>query len=600
MKRFFLFLLAFVLFTGTAAAQDAVAFASGDYTYTILDDGTVCLKEYFGKKTSLTIPAEIDGKPVTAIGDWAFEECEDLTEVTIPDSVRKVGANPFAGTSVSIRVSPEHPWLEVIDGVLFEKETKRLISYPCESKQSKYAIPQGTRQIGNDAFVYCERLKEITIPDGVTSIGTNAFFCCERLKTITIPDGVTTIGTNAFYGCESLTSVTIPDSVTAIGSSAFERCMKLKTITIPDGVASIGERAFAFCGKLKTVTIPASVTSMGDDVFVGCDRLTITDNRIQDERPAAEISHQVPKKDAASAEDRSDPAWLLAHYMKSAWNEMDSPYLTVIRRTQNGYLDDCVLAVAMYDPNTGALGIFAEENIVSDGCEYYWHCNGVESYEVELVSPEPVAGFALFMLRDQEEETDIPIDIPYAAYPHAGEKMTAHYYVFDEEKQMLLAKSGTLQATECEIKDYYLVTRLGGSDPSRMEYAYAEYTYAAMNGPLQDGIVGVIVNEEGGVCGVSTAAKAGYFVCPLAPDDWEETDAVREEDKQPAPTSPTSPTGGNDREKCSICGGRGKCYKCFGTGKVRVWAGNNYEMVDCNASFCWHGDCSQCDGKGYK
>ena len=223
--------------------------------------------------TRVTIPDS-----VTSIGDCAFSLCDSLTSITIPDSVEQIGTNPFTVCSAlkSISVSPEHPYFATIDGVLFRKADKALISYPAGISSSTYTIPQGITAIGDSAFYYCDSLTSVSIPDSVTSIGDNAFYFCESLTSVTIPDSVTAIGDSAFSYCDSLTSVSIPDSVTAIGDEAFYSCSSLTSVNIPDSVTSIGDRAFSYCDSLTSVSIPDSVTSIGDYAFGDCSNLTLT------------------------------------------------------------------------------------------------------------------------------------------------------------------------------------------------------------------------------------------------------------------------------------------------------------------------------------
>ena len=223
--------------------------------------------------TRVTIPDS-----VTSIGDCAFSLCDSLTSITIPDSVEQIGTNPFTVCSAlkSISVSPEHPYFATIDGVLFRKADKALISYPAGISSSTYTIPQGITAIGDSAFYYCDSLTSVSIPDSVTSIGDNAFYFCESLTSVTIPDSVTAIGDSAFSYCDSLTSVSIPDSVTAIGDEAFYSCSSLTSVNIPDSVTSIGDRAFSYCDSLTSVSIPDSVTAIGDYAFGDCSNLTLT------------------------------------------------------------------------------------------------------------------------------------------------------------------------------------------------------------------------------------------------------------------------------------------------------------------------------------
>ena len=221
--------------------------------------------------TRVTIPDS-----VTSIGDCAFSLCDSLTSITIPDSVEQIGTNPFTVCSAlkSISVSPEHPYFATIDGVLFRKADKALISYPAGISSSTYTIPQGITAIGDSAFYYCDSLTSVSIPDSVTSIGDNAFYFCESLTSVTIPDSVTAIGDSAFSYCDSLTSVSIPDSVTSIGDEVFYSCSSLTSVNIPDSVTSIGDRAFCYCDSLTSVSIPDSVTAIGNRAFYYCDSLT--------------------------------------------------------------------------------------------------------------------------------------------------------------------------------------------------------------------------------------------------------------------------------------------------------------------------------------
>ncbi|MBR3765521.1 MAG: leucine-rich repeat domain-containing protein [Clostridia bacterium] len=259
MKKLLLALLAVVLLLAACAlAEDApIVYTSGDFQYILLEDGTAEITGYSGKAAELTIPAELDGHTVTSladssiafcrklitvtipdtvvsIADHAFASCRKLTTVSIPDSVLFVGANPFASCDMltDIIVSPDHPTLAIIDGVLFSKTDKTLICYPTTLPDSTYAVPQGICSIGSYAFQNCDSLISITLPDTIVFIDDDAFSACNNLATVNLPDGVTSIGESAFSFCTSLTSLNIPENVTAIGADAFLACSAL-TITVP-------------------------------------------------------------------------------------------------------------------------------------------------------------------------------------------------------------------------------------------------------------------------------------------------------------------------------------------------------------------------------
>ncbi len=143
---------------------------------------------------------------VTYIDNYAFSYCDMLTAVHIPDSIATVGYNPFAGCPMltNIQVSQGHPYLILLNGVLFSKPDNRLICYSGSLTDENYSIPDGTRIIGAYAFCANQYLTSVTIPDSVTEIGTRAFYECTSMPSIVIPESVTSIDEDAFLGCEDL------------------------------------------------------------------------------------------------------------------------------------------------------------------------------------------------------------------------------------------------------------------------------------------------------------------------------------------------------------------------------------------------------------
>ena len=216
-----------------------------DYLSTIMFTGSdleeICrygyLPPWYIDKKSITSIIIEDG--VKKIGDYAFEEYNNLTSAFVPASVTIVGQNVF---------------------------------YGCENLNS-VTLKDGITQIGNGMFAGCIHLKKVNIPSSVESIEEGAFAYCGKLNSITIPGSVTTIHHAAFSCCTSLSSVTIQDGVTSIEFGAFGGCTSLRSITFPDSVTNIESDAFYKCTSLSSVTIPTNI-SIHYSAFQDCSNLT--------------------------------------------------------------------------------------------------------------------------------------------------------------------------------------------------------------------------------------------------------------------------------------------------------------------------------------
>ncbi len=178
---------------------------------------------------------DLDLTGIRGIGDYAFSDCNMLTSVTIPDSVKSIGRYAF---------------------------------YNCENLSS-VTIGNGVANIGSSAFSGCCSLTSVTIGKGVKSIESAAFFGCSGLMSVTIQDGVTIIGSSAFSGCSGLTSVLMPNSVTNIGARAFAGCA-LQTLMIPNGVENIAAFAFKECRDLTKVSITPTISRIAETAFDSC------------------------------------------------------------------------------------------------------------------------------------------------------------------------------------------------------------------------------------------------------------------------------------------------------------------------------------------
>lgn len=246
---------------------------SRDFTF---DATTGTIKKYNGNDAVVNIPSEINGTPVTTIGNAAFRD-SSVTSVTIPDSVTEIGANAFAGCTNLTSVNYIGDWsnLTIQSGNPAVQDAANAPLFDFE-----FIPPDNTAVIVTN-YKYNGAAADVTIPSRyqgkpVTTIGHAAFFN-SAVTSVTIPDSVTSISDEAFINCPKLTNISIPNSVTYIGFSAFSSCTSLKSITLPSSLSFISGALFLGCSQLTTIHIPVSVTSIGNNAFADCPSLmTVT------------------------------------------------------------------------------------------------------------------------------------------------------------------------------------------------------------------------------------------------------------------------------------------------------------------------------------
>lgn len=218
---------------------------------------------------SVEVPATItyQGKTydVVEIGDYAFYHMQDLQQVVIPSSVKRIGNRAFEGSEKMVRV---------IFNAGSQLETIGFNAFKGCLKLRSLSIPAGVKEIGNAAFMNCKALEILTFPTAlVTELSQDICRGCSSLEQVTLSP-VKLIGKAAFRDCEALTSIIYNGTnLKMVDEEAFMNCSSLAAVTIPSGVASVQNSAYEGCSSLVSAVIPATVEGIGALCFKGCTSL---------------------------------------------------------------------------------------------------------------------------------------------------------------------------------------------------------------------------------------------------------------------------------------------------------------------------------------
>lgn len=270
-------------------------------------------------------------KSLKRIGPCAFSNIS-VEEFNIPENVESIAATFISSSNLSrINVDSNNKYFTSVDGILFDKDSTRLIKYPENRDGNSYEVPNTVKTIDANAFISCKNLQTIVIADSVEKIGDSAFDG-SKLKTINLGGGITNISNKPFYGAWNLTNINvitendkyesengilfnkgktilikyppaiingevyeipntvveigpqsfyrsqiknviIPSSVKKIGSESFFQCYNLEEVNLPEGLERIEWRALYGCHKIKTIVVPSSVTFIDGGAFNNMGRI---------------------------------------------------------------------------------------------------------------------------------------------------------------------------------------------------------------------------------------------------------------------------------------------------------------------------------------
>ena len=248
----------------------------------------------------IVIPATVDYDAktynVVRIGENAFQNCAEVTSVSLPEGLEEIGFDAFWNCSMLTSITIPST-VTTIDSYAFEYTgltsftlpntviafgtyvfngctgltepiyNDKLFAYIPSDYSGTYAVPEGITIIIGTAFQNMTNLTGVTLPSSLLVIEGGAFQS-SPITSIVIPNSVTEIGASAFAS-SSLTTITLGTGLTSISSSCFESS-NLTSVTVPEGVTEINSRAFAGCSSLTTINLPSTLSYLSSDAFAGC------------------------------------------------------------------------------------------------------------------------------------------------------------------------------------------------------------------------------------------------------------------------------------------------------------------------------------------
>lgn len=243
-KRFVSLLVAacmlLTLFPVSAFAADVQKHTSGDYQYTLNEDGKATITKYTGTESNITIPKQFENHEVTMIGSQSFKDNKSLEKIEISTNISTIDWMAFAGCT--------------------------------NLKEVDFTEPSKIEVLPFELFVNCSSLKTINIPSSVKEIKLQCFANCTALTDVVIPEGVELIGRQAFGGCKNLQSIIIPSSIVESG--------------IPSGgttaIQGVAKGAFWKCDNLSKVYYNGTQEQWNNIVDYEADTTTTLEGQTRD------------------------------------------------------------------------------------------------------------------------------------------------------------------------------------------------------------------------------------------------------------------------------------------------------------------------------
>jgi len=263
--------------------------------YTLSADGeSYFVSEVGYSETSVKIPENYQGKPVTGIKSGAFTHyvygsgCSggydigmSFNSLTLPKTVKVIEYGVFDYSDGNYHGGYRGRCDKLIfEGTVEDWVSIKFGSSPFDENTEFYidgksvtdlVIPESVTRISAGAFAWYAGLKSVTFHENVAVIGEGAFKGCRNLQEITFPCKDLTVCSQAFFGCNGLKSVSFTGEKLVLEDEAFSECYSLSDVNWNTvNISIIPSFAFSECFKMETFVIPKSVEVIRDNAFAGC------------------------------------------------------------------------------------------------------------------------------------------------------------------------------------------------------------------------------------------------------------------------------------------------------------------------------------------
>lgn len=231
---------------GSSAEKEWVPCESGSlYEYEETMKGIKIQKYMDFDEDVVVIPNVIAGKKVYAIENHAFKGCVGIEKIIVSEGIEILGNGVFLNCrELKEVVLPQTlRCIGTTDPTGCPKILGSLTKYDGTFENSgleEIVIPDNVKSIGENAFAGCQNLKRAVLPDRLREIKENTFRWCKSLKDVVLAGELETIRISAFEGCEALKEIELPEGMTSIEEGAFAGCKSLESVYIPDSVIEIG------------------------------------------------------------------------------------------------------------------------------------------------------------------------------------------------------------------------------------------------------------------------------------------------------------------------------------------------------------------------